>query len=61
MGVAYKVVGFYNVIVLQNESVDVIWKEGIPQIVYDEVELLPYGVRYFTKYLTYDVDAKSAE
>jgi hypothetical protein len=60
-GVGYKVAGFYNVIVLQNESVDVIWKEGIPQIVYDEVELLPDGVRYFTKYLIYDVDVKSAE
>lgn len=60
-GVGYKVTDFYTVIVLQTESVDVIWKEGVPQIVYDEVELLPDGVRYFSKYLLYDVDVKSTE
>lgn len=60
-GTGYKVADFYNVITLQNESVDVIWKEGVPQIVCDEVELLPDGVRYFTKYLIYDVDVNSTE
>jgi len=59
-GSDYQISGSYSVIVVQNESIDVIWKEGIPQIVYDEVELLPGGDRYFTKYLIYDVDVTSS-
>lgn len=60
-GSGYKVADFYNVIILQSDSIDVIWKEGIPQIVYDEVELLPDRDRYFTKYLIYDVGVNSTE
>lgn len=59
--VDYKIVDFYKVIVLENDSVDVIWKEGIPQFVSDEFELAPSGDRYFTKYLIYDIDISSDE
>lgn len=60
-GVGYKVADFYKVIPLQSESIDVIWKEGVPQIVYDEVEILPDRDRYFTKYLVYDAGVSSTE
>lgn len=60
-GVGYKVVDFNKVITLQSESIDVIWKEGMPQFVYDEVEILPDRDRYFTKYLNYDKDANATD